>query len=180
MAEIAILLTDPSGAQARIDELQRRRRRAELLGNPSRFWSLGASVGTSLAEPWLTGTLHATFAPLRHSFIRVGCDVGFFSEAEGVDYFSITPFIHYALFLPFARGGGWHIGVGGGFLMEEYRFEDIDIIVSRNIPVMDFITGVNIGNMLDISYTLRTDFSMPTPIHKISVGFTHRFMLRSR
>jgi len=177
MAEIAILLTDPTSAEERIAALHRRRARVALFGDPSRFWSVGASVGTAFAEPWLIGTLQATFAPFRHSFVRVGCDLGFVSGMDGVGYFSVTPFVHYALFLPFAWGG-WYVGLGGGFLIEEYRFYDIEVVVPRRTAVMDFTTGMSVFSILDVSYTLRTDFS--SIIHKISVGMTYRFRLRSR
>ena len=182
MAEIALLLTDPAHAQERIAALNRQRSRAGLFADPSRFWSVGASAGTSFVEPWAVGTLQATFAPLRFSFIRLGCDVGFISGVEGVNYFSVTPFLHYAFFLPFdvlplpLTGGGWHLGAGIGFMMEEYRFDNFTI--SRRTPVADFVTGINMGNMFDISYTLRTDFSLV--IHKLSVGFTYRFQFRIR
>jgi len=182
MAEIAILLTDPGAAPARIAELHRRRSRAALFGDTSRFWSLGVSAGTSFAAPWLTGTVQATLAPLPHSFVRIGCDLGFVSGVEGVGYFLIYPFVHYALFLPFDmlplpfESGGWHIGIGGGFLIDEHRFDDFT--VNRGIPAADFITGVNIGNVFDISYTLRTNFSWFAS--RVSVGFTHRFQTWGR
>jgi len=174
MAEIAILLTDPAGAEGRIAALHRRRSRAALFADPSRFWSVGASVGTSFSEPWMTATVQATLAPFRHSFVRIGGDFGFISGMEGVGYFSITPFAHYALFLPFARSG-WHVGIGGGFLMEEYRFDDINMVMPRRTAVMDFTAGVNIVNIFGLSYTLRTDFS--NTIHKLSIGITYRFRL---
>jgi len=67
--------------------------------------------------------------------------------------------------------GGWHIGAGGGFIIEEYRFPHFAL--QRRAFMADFVTGFNVGNMLDISYTLRTDFS--SLMQKISVGFTYRF-----
>ena len=177
MAEIAILLTDPDGAPTRIAALQHRRRRADLFGNPARFWSVGVSAGTSFAKPWVIGTLQATLAPFRNSFVRIGCDFGFISGMEGVGYYSIYPFAHYAFFVPFPGGrGGWHIGAGGGFMIAEYLFDDFTI--PRRVPAADFSTGFNIANIIDISYTLRTNFSSSS--HKASVGFTHRFQLRSR
>ena len=151
-----------------------------LLGevDSSRFWSLGVSVGTAFADPWVIGTVWGTLAPLRNSFIRGGVDLGFFSDnALVVGYYSIVPFVHYAFFLPFDElpipftMGGWHIGAGVGFVIEEHRFAHF--AVQRRDFIADFVTGFNVGNMLDISYTLRTDFS--AFMQKISVGFTHRF-----
>ena len=182
MAEIAILLTDPRGAEARIAALHRQRRQVALFGDSARFWSVGFSVGTSFAEPWLVGTVQATLAPFRHSFARIGGDVGFISGMGGVGYFSVTPFVHYAFFLPFDalpmpfERGGWYIGAGGGFIVAEYRFDGFSI--PRRTLAADFTTGLNIANMIDISYTLRTDFS--SAVHRVSVGVIHRFQPRSR
>jgi len=182
MAEIAFLLTSPNpeDAQVRIAELSRRRWRADMFGDPARFWSVGASVGTSLADPWVIGTLQGTAAPLPFSFLRLGVDAGFISGMEGVGYFSLYPFAHLAFFLPFCitplplGGGGWYIGVGGGFLMARYAF--YDLYESIRTPMADFTVGVNIRNVFDVSYNLRTDFSSFNS--KISVGFTHRFFIR--
>ena len=189
MSEIALLLTDSVGAEERIAALNRRNSRAALFSDPARFWSVGAFAGTSFAEPWLTGSLQATFAPLRYSFLRVGCDLGFISGVKGTDYFSVRPFAHYAFFLPFdalplpITSGGWHIGAGVGYMMAKYRFDVFSI--NRRILAADFVTGINIGNVFDISYTLRTDlsrlnFSSNSFSHAISAGFTYRFQTRSR
>jgi len=151
-----------------------------LLGDidPSRFWSLGVSVGTAFADPWVIGTVWGTLAPLRNSFVRVGVDLGFVSDNALVEgYYMIAPFVHYAFFLPFDdlpipfTMGGWHIGAGVGFIIEEHRFAHFAI--QRRAFIADFVTGFNVENRLDISYTLRTDFS--AFMQKISVGFTHRF-----
>jgi hypothetical protein len=39
----------------------------------------------------------------------------------------------------------------------------------------DAITGINLFNMLDISYTVRADFSTMTVVSKLSVGYAYRF-----
>ena len=176
MAEIAILLTDPDDAPERIADLNRRQRRANLFDDSARFWSVGLSAGTSFADPWAIGTLHATLAPLPFSFIGLGFDVGFISDIEGAEYFSMRPFVHAAFFLPFPTGrGGLYVGAGGGLMMSRYYFDGLDKNI--NTPTADFTAGINIGNMLDISYTLRTDFSLISS--KVSIGFTHRFRVRN-
>ena len=182
MAEIAFLLTssDSEDAQRRIAAFNHQRRLAGMFGDPARFWSVGASVGTSLADPWLIGTLQGTAAPFPFSFIRLGVDAGFISGMEGAGYFSLYPFAQFAFFLPFCitpiplRGGGLYIGAGGGFLMARYAF--YDLYENIRTPMADFVVGVNIGNMVDVSYSLRTNFSSFNS--KISVGFTHRFFIR--
>ena len=181
MAELAILLTDPNRIRVAIavpaDRMPSEQTRISLLEDPSRFWSLGVSVGTFFTEPWLAAAIHATLAPLRHSFVRVGCEFGFISGTTGTDYFSVFPFAHLAFFLPFddlpipfARRG-WHIGTGGGLMIEEYRFEHFTL--TKRVFMADFVTGFVLGDRIDISYALRTDFS--SAFSRVSVGFTHRF-----
>ena len=171
MAELALLLTYPDDAESRIARLRRQRSRSTLFDDPAKFWSIGVSTGTSFADPWLIGTIRATIAPFRYSFLELGCDIGFFSSIEDAEYYSLYPFIHYALFLPFTGEGGWYIGAGGGCMIAEYRFGDYS--QSKRIFSADFTVGVNLWNVLDISYTLRTDFS--TASNKLAVGFSYRF-----
>ena len=37
----------------------------EKESDPTKFWSVGASVGSSFADPWLIGTVRGTIAPAR-------------------------------------------------------------------------------------------------------------------
>jgi len=163
MEELALLLTDPDEAEKRISALNRKR--------SAKWWTLGASVGTSFAAPWVVGTVHGTLAPFRYSFLELGFDFGLISGIEDVDYYSLYPFIHYALFIPFPAKGGWYGGAGGGYMLGEFTFPEGK--VRENIFAFDFTTGVNIGNVLDISYTLRTDFKSAG--QKVAVGYTYRF-----
>jgi len=182
MTEIAILLTDPEGAPNRVAAFNRQRRLAVMFDDPARFWSLGIFGGTSFADPWAIGGVQATLAPFPFSFVRLGFEAGFITDIPGADFFSMYPFAHLVFFMPFAlrpiplRGGGWYIGLGGGFTMARYNFytiyEDIRAFM------VDFTAGVNIGNVLGISYTLRTDFS--TFNSKASIGYTFRFRVRGR
>ena len=144
--------------------------------DPTRFWSVGFSVGTAVTEPLLIVSFQTTLAPLSNWFIRVGADMGFISNVEEASYYSISMFAHYSFFQPFSWGG-WHIGAGGSFTIAEYRFEFI--AVPRMILAADFVTGVNIGNRFDISYVLRTNFSTIFS-NRVLVGFTYRFPSRSR
>lgn len=177
MAQIALLIADPGGAHGRIAALERERRRRRLLGDSARLWSAGAAVGTSFADPWMIGTAQGTAAPLPFLFLRLGCDIGFVSGIDGAGYFSIYPFAHAALFLPFCitplplRRGGVYAGAGGGFMFAEYRFEHVP--VRHSALLADFSVGMIIADRLDVSYTLRTDFASANG--KASVGFIHRF-----
>ena len=149
-----------------------------LLGeaDPTRFWSVGASVGTAFADPWVIGTLQVTLAPLPRSFIRIGCDLGFISNLPNVEgFFSVFPFASYAFFLPFDAlpfPFAWHIGAGGGLFIEEIRVPGT--VIRNRLLLADFTTGFNVGNILDISYSLRTNFSTWF-MHKVAMGFTYRF-----
>jgi hypothetical protein len=136
----------------------------------ARFWSVGASVGTSLAMPWLIGTIRGTIAPFRNSFLELGVDVGLISGKPDVDYYSIYPFAHYAFFLPFEKGG-WYIGGGVGFMI--YAESAPGYTRNRRIIAADAVTGINLFNVLDISYTLHTNFGSVS--NKFSVGYTYRF-----
>jgi hypothetical protein len=137
----------------------------------SRLWTVGASVGSSFAAPWVIGTVHATLAPFNNSFLEIGSDLGFMSGDPNVGYFYLCPFAHYAFFMPFESSGGWYIGAGGGYMQAEYDFSGEKVPLS--ILAADLTAGVNVMNIFDISYTLRTDFA--TVSNKVSVGYTYRF-----
>jgi hypothetical protein len=136
-----------------------------------RFWSVGGSMGTSFAAPWVIGTVHGTIAPFRYSFLELGLDVGLVSGNANVGYYSLYPFAHYAFFMPFAERGGWYVGAGGGYMRGEFDFSGDKVPLS--VFAGDLVAGINIMNMFDISYTLRTDFGSVS--NKVSVGYTYRF-----
>ncbi|MCL2191226.1 MAG: hypothetical protein FWB79_04495 [Treponema sp.] len=196
MTEIALLLTDPEGAEERIAELQRERlaafaeagagARPGVFEDPARFWSAGVSGSLPMMESATAGgfTIQATLAPLRFSFLRIGGDFIFGRGTDlglGFSSRAITPFVHYALFvpirLPFAEAG-WHIGAGAGFTMVSFGI-DYDGLgdTSENFAMVDFTTGFNIWR-IGVSYTLRTNFSVTTD--RLSIGYIHRFSRRSR
>ena len=100
------------------------------------------------------------------------------SGINGVGYYSIYPYVHYAFFLPFdipagkkELNSGWYIGAGGGYINGKYTFPEGD--VQLNNFNAHIITGFNIGNFLDISYTLRTEFK--NAYSKVSLGYIYRF-----
>jgi hypothetical protein len=171
MKELALLLTDPENADVRITILNRERSRSARFGDPAKFWSLGLTAGSSFADPWVITTIRGTLAPLRYSFFELGCDVGFISRVEGASYYSLYPFANYVLFLPFARGGGWYAGIGGGFMFAEYNLDEY--IEHRTLPAMNFTVGINLWDMFDVSYTMRTNFKSAS--NKAAVGLSYRF-----
>lgn len=171
MPELALLLTNQKGVEAKIADRNRERLRVIMFEDRAKFWSLGVSAGTSFATPWVIGTAHGTIAPLRYSYFEVGFDFGTETEVKDVSYYSYTPYIHYSIFVPFAKKGGWYIGAGGAYMITELYYPGKKL--PQNFPAASFTTGFNIGNMLDISYTLRTNFSAAE--NKISAGYTYRF-----
>jgi len=138
----------------------------------SRLNTLGASVGTSFSIPLLIGTVHGTLAPFKHSFFDVGLELGFISGVTDTDYTSLYPFVHYALFMPFASKGGWYAGAGGGFMFANYTFPEGK--VADNTFAVDLNAGVILWDILTISYTLRTNFSSVG--NKAAVGYVKRFL----
>ena len=147
------------------------RERSSETDQAAKLWTLGVSAGSAFAPPLVIGTVHGTIAPIRNAFLEIGFDFGLISGDSDVNYYSMYPFAHLAFFLPFPQSGGWYAGAGGGFMIARYTFPEGDY--SANIFAADFITGVNILNMIDISYTLRTNFSGTS--NKLSVGYTYRF-----
>ncbi|MDR0475342.1 MAG: hypothetical protein LBH43_16930 [Treponema sp.] len=173
-SDVPTAASDDSTAQIEpdisIDPPGDRNRRAAHL------WTAGVSAGTSFYRPWLIATLHATFAPLPYSFLEAGIDLGLVSGDTDAQYYSLYPFAHYAFFVPFPetagrQSGGWYIGAGGGYWTGAYSSSGEEI--PENKFIVDFITGFNLVNMLDISYTLRTDFKGVN--HKMSLGYVYRF-----
>jgi TolB-like protein len=179
MGELAVLLTDRGDAAALISARNRERSRTALFADPSKYWSIGISAGTSFAAPWAIGTIRGTIAPFRNSFLELGFDYGTISGyADAESYYSIYPFIRYSLFMPLSQFTGrqsiissWYAGAGAGYMLAEYTFPEEKIPLS--IFAIDVTAGIILWNMLDISYTLRTDFKSAN--NKISIGYTYRF-----
>jgi hypothetical protein len=172
MRGLAVIDLDRARERARVDRLVK-------------FTSVGVSVGTSFTVPKLAFTVHGTIAPLRYSFLEIGMDFGMISGVKDVGYFSVYPFAHYAFFLPFPESGGWYIGAGGGWYWATYNFPQGRI--PFNSPAFDLITGFNIRNMFDVSYTIRANrllnsdglFTFNNFNSKLSVGYVYRFKLRN-
>ena len=143
-----------------------------LFTDSAKFWSIGVSAGTSFAAPLVIGTVRGTIAPFKYSFLELGFDYGMISGiADAESYYSLYPFVHYNLFMPFSQYVIWYAGAGAGYMLGEYTFPEEKIPV--NIFALDITAGINLWNMLDVSYTLRTDLKSAN--NKLSVGYTYRF-----
>jgi len=144
--------------------------------DPAQLMTIGASVGSSFSAPWLVGTVHGTIAPFRFSFIELGFDYGTISGTPGVEYYSMYPYTHLAFFMPFSKffnsSGGLYAGLGGGLMMVSYKF-DSGSEYSQEIPVAAVTAGANLFDMIDISFTIRTNFSGIS--QKASIGYVYRF-----
>jgi hypothetical protein len=144
-----------------------------LPGNTQR-WAAGVSLGTAFYRPWLIATIHAAYA-LPHSFLEAGMDVGLVSGDSNASYYSLYPFVDYAysaLFpVNFPIEANWYAGAGCGYWRSDYHSSEG--AAAENKFIVHFIAGVNIINMFDISYTLRTNFKGIN--HKFSLGYVYRF-----
>jgi len=140
------------------------------IGNNPYFWSAGVSAGTSFIKPFLIGTIRVTLAPFKHSFFELGFDLGIINGKPDIEYFSLYPYVNCAYFFPFNKGG-LYIGTGIGYLYSKET--SADAIYRSRIIAMNFLTGINIANVFDISYTLRTNFEGVT--NRFSIGYTYRF-----
>ena len=144
----------------------------------TRLHTLGVSIGTAFADPLVIATVHGTFSPVQHLFLELGFDAGFVSKDKEVSaYYSLYPFAHIGYFKPFweERGdwyfGGWYIGAGGGYMTGRYTISGVQVPVG--VFAVDLITGFNVVDVFDISYTVRSDFRSVN--HKLSMGYTYRF-----
>jgi len=143
-------------------------------GRAARLNTLGVSIGSSFADPLLIASVHGTFSPLRNLFLGLGFDIGMISGIDGAEsYYSLYPFARIGYFLPFKEKGGWYAGAGIGYMTGKYTFTGGIIPASVNVFAADFTTGFNLWNMLDISYTLRTNFKSAS--NKVMAGYTYRF-----
>ena len=140
----------------------------------ARLWSIGASLGTSFADPYFIGTIRGTIAPFNYSFLELGLDIGTLSGDKDVESsYSIYPFVHYAYFRPVNDFAGFYAGAGFGYMRAEYTFTGISASTGTGFFAVDMVIGAIFFNMLDVSYTLRTNFSRAA--NKLSVGYTYRF-----
>ena len=141
---------------------------------PAKFWSVGASVGTGFIYPWVIVTVRGTIAPLKYFFLEPGLDAGFVSgDSRMKNFYSFSPYVHAAFFWPFiANKLGAYAGFGGAYVWMNYKF-DIEGKNSLGTFAGDAIAGINLFDMMDISYTFRTSFKKISG--KVSVGYTYRF-----
>jgi len=138
----------------------------------ARLWTVGASVGSALADPRLVGTVRGTIAPFKNVFIEPGIDLGLLSGGTDTGYYHVYPYVHAAYYYPLPfKDSGIYAGVGGGYLIGRYDFPEGQYKI--NTFSIDVVVGGNILSFLDLSYTFKTNFDNFG--HKISVGYVYRF-----
>jgi len=139
----------------------------------ARFNTVGGSLGTAFTDPFVIITLHGTYAPINNFFIELGCDAGFISEHEDADnFYSIYPYANLCYYLPFRNKIGIFAGAGAGYILGAYHFSHGGI-AEFNIFSVNLTAGVNLIDVINISYTFRTDFAAVN--HQIAVGYVYRF-----
>jgi len=140
--------------------------------NSNRYNAFSLSIGTSFSDPLLIGSFSVSFALASYLYTEIGFDVGFLSNNDYVsDYLSLHPYANLGLFFPFTGKGGFTFGAGVGYMVGSYSYgnERSDL----SMFAANFFTGVNIGNVFSLSYTLITDFNSIR--HKISASYVFRF-----
>jgi len=143
-----------------------------LTGQSKKYNTLGLSIGTSFVDPLLVASINVSIAPFNYAFMELGFDLGFFSVYEDVEkYYSIYPFIKAGIFIPFQEKGGFFFSAGLGFMRGSYTFYSYGT-ANLNVFAYNFTAGVNIGNLFNISYTLKTDFNSAS--HMVSLGYVIR------
>jgi len=119
----------------------------------ARFWSIGASAGSSFGEPWVVGTIRGTLAPFKYQFLEAGLNVGMITTRKGAtSYYSLMPYARYSFFWPFNGMASGYFGVGSGYSMSQYEYYGFDISVS-SLPV-DAAVGVLLLDFLDVSFSM--------------------------
>jgi len=170
---------EPSAPPAQPKQLRQPRVIDPAKDRAARLNTLGVSVGTSFATPLLIATVQGTIAPSRYTFFDIGVDVGLVTQVDA-SYWSLYPFIRYAMFLPFRNSGGWYLGAGAGLMYAEYDFSNDDFKMYHTIFAGDVNTGFLFRDFLNISYTFRFNLNLNERFysgvnHKLSVGYTYRF-----
>jgi TolB-like protein len=173
--------TEKEQAQAKAKQEEQRRKfksgLAGFFGNKhEKFGGIGVAVGSSFASPYLIGSVFLRLPPAPYTYFEFGCDIGVFAGPPidiTVDYYSLYPYGHFNAYVPFYDDPfGFHIGLGAGYMMANYTFPSYDKVEVTSLA-LDAVAGFNLGNWVDISYTMRTNFK--TMNHKATVGVTYRF-----
>jgi hypothetical protein len=168
-------------------EPERRQREAEKAAKRSRreYWansitSVGAAVGTAFNTPALLVSAKATFSPFSYSFFEIGSDFGLVhgdKDIQGIEYFSMAPYLHFNLFSkkPIAS---LYAGIGGGGSFSTYTYPSGSHIdpVTVNMAVFDANLGIIwrfSHSAIDLRWTVKTNFKGAD--NRLTLGYAYRF-----
>jgi len=140
--------------------------------NSPRFNTIGISIGSGFSDPLAIITLHGSYTLFRNIFIELGCEYGFLSMYDYVSsIYCLYPYVNLGVFLPFSEKGGFFTGVGGGYMSGAIELPEGTYDIS--IFGLNIFAGINLWDMMNISYTFRTTFEQAS--HKFAIGFVYRF-----
>jgi TolB-like protein len=148
--------------------------------HPWSYWSMGLSIGSTFTTPGLTLSPNITIPIVAAAYFDLGCDFGFISNADYIkdlSYNSYYPYIRASAFIPFgdssdlAGKSGFHIGLGYGCMIADYRFGGHDN--RAVVHAFDAAVGFLLINAIDLSYSARA--SAIGVNHKVSMGLIYRF-----
>jgi len=83
----------------------------------------------------------------------------------------LAPFLNYCYYYPLNDTFSLYACIGGSYIMANYNFPEGPL--SLNTFAAGISAGVNIFDMINVSYTFRTDFKGTE--HRISAGYFYRF-----
>lgn len=147
-----------------------------------RLNSLGVAAGTTGGgvTPVFLVSPKLTFSPFSYSFVELGADLGLAHgerDVQGVEYFSIAPYMHFNLYAV-EKYVGAYVGAGGGASFSRYDYPSESGVdpVTVLTPVFD----VNVGFLamfphsgFDLRYTIKTNFEGTD--HRFTLGYVYRF-----
>jgi hypothetical protein len=179
--EYAIYVRNPGGMDAQLGTFTVAPKTPRVPGNPL-LTTVGFSAGSSFADPLAIITVRGTYAPFRNFFVELGVDLGLISTTSesSLTYWSVYPFVHMGLFIPFYGKGGWYLSAGVGYMHANYTFDFGGFSGTSNLDYfvpLELVTGFNFGDFLDVSLAIRKyDFSdfFPNSV-KLSIGIVKRF-----
>jgi len=141
-------------------------------GDAAKFNTLGISLGSSFVDPLMIASIHGTISPVRNLFFEFGFEYGFISTIKEVEnYYCLYPFARIGSFIPFKGKGGIFICAGGGYISGNYTFQEG--AMDLKFWAADFSAGINLFDLLNLSYTIKTDFNSVS--NKVAIGYVFRF-----
>ena len=139
--------------------------------NPNRYNTIGASIGTAFTDPLVVVSLHGSFSPFRNLYFQLGLDLGFISKYKDVNSFLyLYPFVNAGAFIPVHRNFAFLAALGMGYMYSTHSFFEGQI--NQHVLALNVNIGLHIWNMINISYTLKTEFKSVSNL--LSISYVYR------